>query len=51
MAKSPAELTLMRIAAQANVDAAMASAKRARALGTSRKLRADFYAEAPDVAI
>lgn len=46
LAKSPAELRLMRLAAQANVDAAMAAARQARTLGTSRKLRAAFYAEA-----
>lgn len=46
MSKSPAELKLMRFAAQANVDAAMAAAARARDLGTSRRLRAEFYAEA-----
>lgn len=46
MAKSPAELKLMRFAAQANVDAALAAAGRARKLGSSRKLRAAFYAEA-----
>jgi Xaa-Pro aminopeptidase len=46
MSKSPAELKLMRYAAQANVDAAMAAAGRARELGTSRRLRAEFYAEA-----
>jgi len=46
LAKSPAEIKLMRFAAQANVDAAMAAALRARTLGTSRKLRADFYQEA-----
>lgn len=46
MSKSPAELKLMRFAAQANVDAAMAAAGRARELGTSRRLRAEFYAEA-----
>jgi Xaa-Pro aminopeptidase len=46
LAKSPAELKMMRFAAQANVDAAMAAANRARALGTSRQLRAEFYAEA-----
>jgi Xaa-Pro aminopeptidase len=46
LAKSLAEIKLMRFAAQANVDAAMAAANRARALGTSRKLRADFYQEA-----
>jgi Xaa-Pro aminopeptidase len=36
----------MRIAAQANVEAAMAAAGRARALGSSRGLRAEFFAEA-----
>ena len=46
MSKSPAELKLMRYSAQANVDAAMAAAGRARELGTSRRLRAEFYAEA-----
>ncbi len=46
MSKTPAELKLMRFAAQANVDAAMAAAARARDLGTSRRLRAEFYAEA-----
>jgi len=46
LAKSPTEIRLMRLAAQNNVDAAMAAASRARSLGTSRRLRADFYAEA-----
>jgi len=46
LAKSPAELRLMRIAAQNNVEAAMAAANRARELGSSRRLRAEFYAEA-----
>jgi len=46
LAKSPTELRLMRLAAQNNVDAAMAAAGRARALGSSRRLRADFYSEA-----
>jgi Xaa-Pro aminopeptidase len=46
LAKSPAELRLMRLAAQNNVDAAMAAAQRTRELGTSRRLRAEFYAEA-----
>ena len=46
LAKSPAEIRLMRIAAQNNVDAATAAASRARALGTTRALRAEFYAEA-----
>lgn len=46
LAKSPAELTLMRHASAANVAAAMAAAGNARELGTSRRLRAEFYAEA-----
>jgi Xaa-Pro aminopeptidase len=46
LAKTAAELTLMRHASAANVAAAMAAAERARTLGTSRRLRADFYAEA-----
>ena len=46
MAKSPAELILMRHASSANVAAAMAAGGRARELGTSRRLRAEFYAEA-----
>lgn len=46
LTKSPAEIRLMRIAAQNNVDAAMAAAARARETGTTRALRADFYAEA-----
>jgi Xaa-Pro aminopeptidase len=46
LAKSPTELRLMRMAAQNNVAAAMAAAGRARELGTGRRLRADFYAEA-----
>ena len=46
LAKSPAELRLMRIASAANVAAAMTAASRARELGTARRLRAEFYAEA-----
>jgi Xaa-Pro aminopeptidase len=46
MAKSPTELKLMGFAAQANVDAAMVAARKARTLGSARKLRAEFYAEA-----
>lgn len=46
LAKSPAELLLMRHASAANVAAAMAAAGKARTLGTSRRLRAEFYAEA-----
>jgi Xaa-Pro aminopeptidase len=46
LAKSPTEIKMMRFAAQANVDAAMAAARQARRLGTTRKLRAEFYAQA-----
>jgi Xaa-Pro aminopeptidase len=46
LAKSPAELKLMGFAAQANVDAAMAAARQARHLGTSRNLRAEFFSQA-----
>lgn len=46
LAKSPAEIRMMRYAARANVEAAMAAASRARELGSSRPLRAEFYAEA-----
>lgn len=46
LAKSPAEIRLMRLASHANVDAAMAAAGRARELGSSRLLRSEFYAEA-----
>jgi Xaa-Pro aminopeptidase len=45
MSKSAAELRLMRLAAQNNVDAAMAAASRARELGSTRALRAEFFAE------
>lgn len=46
MSKSAAELQLMRLAAQNNVDAAIAAASRARELGSTRALRAEFFAEA-----
>jgi Xaa-Pro aminopeptidase len=46
LVKSERELRLMRIAARNNVEAAMAAARRARASGTTRMLRADFFAEA-----
>lgn len=46
LAKSATELRLMRVAAQNNVDAAMAAARQARSLGSTRLLRAQFYAEA-----
>ena len=44
--KSPAELQLMRLTAQANADAALAAARATRQLGSIRALRARFYAEA-----
>lgn len=46
MAKSPAEIRLMRLAAQQNVAAGMAAVRRTRELGSTRSLRAAFYAEA-----
>ena len=46
LAKSSAELKLMRFAAQANVDAAMAAAKSVRDAGNTRGLRARFFSEA-----
>ena len=46
LVKSPTELRLMELAAQNNVDAAMAAASAARSLGTTRALRAAFFAEA-----
>lgn len=46
LAKSAPELRLMRLAAQNNVEAALAAAYRARELGSTRRLRAEFYAEA-----
>jgi Xaa-Pro aminopeptidase len=45
LAKSPVELKLMRLAAQANVDAAVAAARSVREVGTTRGLRARFYSE------
>lgn len=44
--KSPAELVLMRHAARANMEAAVAAAQKARTLGSAGALRAAFYAEA-----
>jgi Xaa-Pro aminopeptidase len=44
--KSPRELELMRMAATANMDAALAAAAAARAGATYRELRTSFYAEA-----
>lgn len=46
LAKSAAELQLVRLAAQANVDAALAAAANVRAHGSVRGLRADFFTEA-----
>lgn len=46
LAKSPTEIRLMRMAAQQNVDAAVAAANKARELGTTAALRAQFFAEA-----
>jgi Xaa-Pro aminopeptidase len=46
LAKSPAEIRLMRIAAAANVEAALAAARAVREAGTTRGLRARFFAEA-----
>ncbi|MEZ5458557.1 MAG: M24 family metallopeptidase [Steroidobacteraceae bacterium] len=46
LAKSPTELKLMRFAAQANVDAALAAAGSVRETGTTRALRARFHSEA-----
>jgi Xaa-Pro aminopeptidase len=46
LAKSPTELQLMRFAARQNVDAALAAARTAREAGSTRALRARFFAEA-----
>ena len=46
LAKSETELRLMRIAAENNVQAAMAAAKQTRVLGRTQLLRQAFYAEA-----
>jgi Xaa-Pro aminopeptidase len=46
LTKSDAELRLMRIAAQSNVDAALEAATQARELGSSRALRSAFYGAA-----
>lgn len=46
LAKSATEIRLMRLAARQNVDAAMAAARAARALGSTRLPRARFFAEA-----
>jgi Xaa-Pro aminopeptidase len=46
LVKSPAELQLMRLAAEQNMQAAMVAARAARELGNSRAVRARFFAEA-----
>ena len=46
LVKSAREIRLMRLAAQNNVAAAMAAARSARELGSTRLLRARFFAEA-----
>lgn len=46
LAKSPAEIRLMRIAAQHNVDAAMAMVATVRTAGSTGALRNRFFAEA-----
>src|SRR5882757_142262 len=45
-AKTPAELALMRTAAAANVDSALATARAARQEGTLKNIRQRFFAEA-----
>lgn len=44
--KSDVELRLMRLAAQNNVDAAIAAARQVRDLGSTSRLRARFFSEA-----
>lgn len=46
MAKTPAEIKLMRMGAQHNVEAAMTAAGMARELGSASALRARFFSEA-----
>jgi Xaa-Pro aminopeptidase len=46
LAKSPTELQLMRLAARQNREAALIAAHSARAAGSTRQLRARFFAEA-----
>jgi Xaa-Pro aminopeptidase len=46
LVKSDHEIRLMRIAAKNNVEAAMAAARSARELGSTRLLRSRFFAEA-----
>jgi Xaa-Pro aminopeptidase len=45
-AKSPAEIRMMRLASQINREAALVAARTARDAGTTRVLRARFFAEA-----
>jgi len=45
-AKSPAEIRMMRLASTANREAALIAARSARDAGTTRALRARFFAEA-----
>jgi Xaa-Pro aminopeptidase len=45
-AKSPAEVRMMRLASQANREAAIVAARTARDAGSTRVLRARFFAEA-----
>ena len=46
MAKSATEIRIMRMAAQRNVEAALAAVSRLREHGSTRELRADFFSEA-----
>jgi len=46
MVKSPVEIALMRQAAQGNVDAALEAISKARAGGSYRELRSEFFAAA-----
>ncbi len=46
LVRTPAEIRMMRIAAQSNVDAALATVAATRSLGSLRALRQRFYAEA-----
>jgi Xaa-Pro aminopeptidase len=46
LVKSPTELKLMNLAARQNVDAALAAVRTAREAGSTRALRARFFAEA-----
>jgi Xaa-Pro aminopeptidase len=48
LVKSEHEIRLMRLAAQNNVEAALAAARRVRELGSTRLLRSRFFAEAAE---